>query len=1006
MSDRSIHASNSKPWQSLDQLAGDQPAGGEFASNTSLIDSAVSRRGFMTALTATMTLTAAACRRPLQHLVPSVHSNQTAIPGMPVYYTSVYTNGNVAYGTLVKTREGRPIKVNGNDQHPANAGTSTAQMQASVLSLYDPDRLRRPRVRRGGGNTSYDTAITAVATAMQEAQAAGKKVVVVTPEHCSPSFSSLQQKITEAIPSVSFVAMPALVADSAAQANKAVLGIDAELAPDLGKAAVVVAVDADPLGTDPLALYHTTRFAKQRRPSKNNAGMSKLIVAEAQYSLTGANADIRTRLNPSQLEPFIAVVESEICGSAAIGGDVASLADAATKAFAQQTAVALKSASGSGVLLAGKHLSAKAHAMALNIAGAIGSVGSGLVVDPSQTIPNSYAKAEGIRTLQADLESGAVHTLLFCDVNPEYNASRAFRKAMLKATVRASLNMYEDETANICDISIPGSHWLESWSDAVCFDGTLSVQQPMIMPLNEGIESTHESLLRIARKVVPGFLADTETYHDFIKANWTSVLAGAGQTGVNAWNEALLKGALVMPLPPSAATLTMSGAAALSGSTIKQSSTYLFLSPSLTVADGQYGNNAWLQELPDPVTKITWENVALISPDTAVKLGLASNKEPKSLKKANGVVLTLQTEHGSMDVPAWVQPGMADGVVAVSLGYGRTAAGHHGNNAGVNAYSVANANSPVGYVSVSSITKSGDSVRIACAQDHHTLDDGRGERPVAKYLTLHELIGGEAAEKTHEHFPNDGHDGKYLKPISIVPGYEYKGHRWGMVIDMSACTGCSSCIIACQSENNIATVGKDQVLIGREMHWIRLDRYYVGDMDSPDSIMEPMLCQHCENAPCENVCPVAATTHSPEGLNEMVYNRCVGTRYCLNNCPYKVRRFNFLDYNDVLKQPADLAFNPDITVRMRGVMEKCTFCVQRLHEAKWHARDQGRARINDGEAITACQEACPAGAIIFGDTNDPNSMVSQARQHERGFKVLSDLNVRPQVTYLAKVRNT
>ncbi|MCO6466403.1 MAG: 4Fe-4S dicluster domain-containing protein [Bradyrhizobiaceae bacterium] len=1005
MSDRSSNATPRTTWQSLDHLAGDQPVGGEFTQSTSLVNSAVSRRGFMTALTATMALTAAACRRPLQHLVPAVHSNQTAIPGMPVYYTSVYSQGNVAYGTLVKTREGRPIKVNGNDQHPSSAGKSTAQMQASVLSLYDPDRIRRPRVRKGGGNTSYDNALTSIANAMQEAQSSGKKVVVLTGDHCSPSFSALQARMTEAIPNLSFVSMPALIADNPAIANNAVLGIDAELVPQLDKATVVVAVDADPLGVDPLALFHMTRYSKKRAPSKSNATMSKLIVAEAQYSLTGANADERTRLAPTQLEPFMACIEAEICGGLAIGGDIAATADGATKALAQKTAAALKSAVGSAVVLAGKHLSPKAHAMALNISNSLGSVGAGLAIDPAFRLPNSGAKGAAVKALQADLEQGAVHALLFCDTNPEYFADRAFRKAMLSAPVRAAINYYEDETANICEISIPASHWLESWSDAASFDGTLSIQQPMIMPLNEGIGSTYDSLMAIAKKVAPGFLADAETYHDFVKANWSGFLASAGMTGVTAWNDALVKGAVSVPVSAAASTVNMASASTLATSTVK-SGMALYLSPSLTVQDGTYSNNAWLLELPDPVTKVTWENVALVSPDTAVKLGLAASKDPKALRKASGVVVTIQTERGTIDAPAWVQPGMADDVVAISLGYGRTSVGHHGNGAGVNGYAVAAGLQPTGYVAVSNIAKSGTSVRIACAQDHHTLDDGNGERPVAKFLTLHELAGGEAVEKTHEHFPNTGHDGKYLKPLSIVPDYQYKGHRWGMVIDMSACTGCSSCIIACQSENNIATVGKEQVLIGREMHWIRLDRYYVGDVDSPDTVVEPMLCQHCENAPCENVCPVAATTHSPEGLNEMVYNRCVGTRYCLNNCPYKVRRFNFLDYNDVLKQPADLAFNPDITVRMRGVMEKCTFCVQRLHEAKWHARDQGRARINDGEAVTACQEACPAGAIFFGDTNDPKSVVSQMREHERGFKVLSELNVRPQVTYLAKVRNS
>ncbi len=1005
MSDRSLTANGATTWQSLDQLAGEHQHGGEFSTTaTTIADANVSRRGFIGALSAAMAVTAAACRRPLQHLVPSVNSNQTAVPGLPVEYASVYTKGNIAFGALIKTREGRPIKVKGNALHPVNGNGTNSEMQASILSLYDPDRIRRPRVRRGGGATSYDNALTSIADAIKVAQEAGKRAVFVIDDHCSPSFAVLQQQITASLPAVSFVTMPAITCDNAAMANKAVLGIDAELVPDLAKAMVVVAVDADPLGTDPLEVYHSRQFATRRRPSKEVPAMSKLIVAEAQYSLTGANSDQRYRLHPSQLEPFIAVIEAEVCGSTATGADLVAMADSATRSAAQQAAVALKSAPQQSVLLAGRHLSPRAHVMALNVTYALGGVVPEGVVDPSRRIPNSGVKGEAIAQLQSDLESGNVHALIFCGVNPEYTASRSFRKAMLKAPFRAAINLYEDETAALCDVSIPAAHWLESWSDATTFDGTMSVQQPAIRPLNDGVEGLHDGLMRITRKLVPGFLSDNETYHDYIKANWATVIASVSTVEPTSWNTVLRDGVVRITPMPTVPMLNLAAAGLLPGSTVKAGARQLLVVPSLTLSDGTYSNNAWLMELPDPVTKITWDNVAMMSAATAIKLGLATASDPKALRKANGQLVTLHTEHGTIDAPAWVQPGMADDVVALSLGYGRKNVGQVANGVGVNAYAVANQHHTVGYVEVNKISLAGTSVRIACSQDHHTLDDGNGQRPVAKWLTLQAMASGQMEDLSAE-YPSVGTEGAFRKPLSIVPEYTYKGHRWGMVIDMSTCTGCSSCVIACQSENNISVVGKDQVLIGREMHWIRLDRYYVGNIEAPETVMEPMLCQHCENAPCENVCPVAATTHSPEGLNEMTYNRCVGTRYCLNNCPYKVRRFNFLDYNDNLRTPTDLVFNPDITMRMRGVMEKCTFCVQRLHEAKWHARDQGRARVMDGEVVVACQEACPSGSIIFGDTNDPNSAVSKARMSERGFQVLAELNVRPQVTYLAKVRN-
>lgn len=1036
MSDSSLPQNSARHWQSVDQYSGEYAVGGEFTTTPStIVETPVSRRGFLTALSASMALTAAACRRPIQHLVPAVSSHQTAIPGMPANYASVYSNGNIAYGALVKTREGRPLKIKGNDLHDVNRGRTDSRMQASLLSLYDPDRLRRPRIRRSGGGSTHESAVKAIAGAVTEAQSAGKQAVMVIGDHCSPSFSLLMQALSGVAPGLRFVSMPDSLCDNPAAANKAMLGIDAEFAPDVSKASVIVSVDADFLGSDPLALYHTTRFAEKRRPTKKSPAMSKLISVEAQYSLTGANADTRYRIHPSQMEAFVALLEADICGAGAVGSAAGSaLAD--TKSLASTVATELKKGSANGaMLMVGKHLPSRVHAMAINVNMALGSVGQGKAFDPDRLIPNSNTRSEQVQTLVNDLQADTVHALVFVGVNPEYSADRNFRKAMLKAPFRAAINMYEDETATLCDVSIPGSHWLETWGDAIAIDGTTSVQQPMIQPLNDGVPSTPDTLMAIGRAIDSGFLSDTETYHDYVKASWATVV-GDDPFGLQ-WSAILRDGVKVSAVRPSApapapaepaaegetaapaapapvpaasapaparsVTWNPQGWSVLPADTVKQGATLLVL-PSLTMADGSDGNNAWLLELPDPVTKVTWENVAMMSLKMASDLGLCSSSDEKSIRHANGNIVTIQTPNGTIDAPVWVQPGMADSVVALAAGFGHTSIGVSGNGAGVNAQTVVSGTDRIGYVSVSGITKTGTSTRIASSQDHHTLDDGHGERPVAKQVKLADLVGGEALELASE-YPSEGMNGHYKKPLSIVSEYKYKGHRWGMVIDMSACTGCSSCVIACQSENNISVVGKEQVLLGREMHWIRIDRYYVGDITNPETLVEPMLCQHCENAPCENVCPVAATTHSPEGLNEMTYNRCVGTRYCLNNCPYKVRRFNFLDYNDHLQKPADLVFNPDVTMRMRGVMEKCTFCVQRLHEAKWHARDEGRSRVNDGEAVTACQEACPASAIYFGDTNDANSAVSRMRENERGFQVLAELNVRPQVTYLAKVRN-
>jgi molybdopterin-containing oxidoreductase family iron-sulfur binding subunit len=632
---------------------------------------------------------------------------------------------------------------------------------------------------------------------------------------------------------------------------------------------------------------------------------------------------------------------------------------------------------------------------------ALGCVGAGNILDPKNTLPNSGEKGTALNAAMADIEAGNVHVALFMDVNPEYSASRAIKTALVnKVKVRAAVNLYEDETAAISNVSIPAAHWLESWGTAVAFDGTFSVQQPMIAPMCDGIPSMQDTLIAVGKKLNAAFLGETSTYADYVKNMVATVYPTAP------WNQVLQDGIIAAGSRTDLILgVDLDAPSKLEGATTSE--LYLLTVPSSSLYDGKYANNGWLQELPDPVTKVTWDNVALISPKKAEELGLASDRnDPGSLVKANERVITVTTQNGSIELPVLVQPGLADNVIVTQLGYGRASAGTIGNNVGANAYTVG----APGYIALRSgaVTVTEERHKIATTQNHHSLSEKPGDeenaRNVARSLKLSDIAKGNFEGVDNEYI-SEGKDGRYNKPLSIVSEYEYKGHRWGMVIDMSACTGCSSCIVACQSENNIPVVGKQQVVLGREMHWIRLDRYYTGSVDEPTgAILEPMLCQHCENAPCENVCPVAATTHSPEGLNEMTYNRCVGTRYCLNNCPYKVRRFNFLNYKDE-RQPLDLVFNPEVSGRMRGIMEKCTFCVQRLHEAKWHARDNGRARILDGEAVTACQEACPASAIIFGDMNDAKSRVAVARQSERGFHVLAEINTRPAVTYLAKVVN-
>lgn len=948
-----------------------------------VFDSAVSRRTFMALLSATMAVGAAACRRPDHKLVPTVKAVEYRTPGIPNYYTTVFQNRNAAYGLLVKSAEGRPIKLDGNDRHPISMGVSSARIQATLLSLYDPDRvLRRPLLH--GGDSSVGNAIATMTDAAKTAISNGKSVRVLIDDHCSPTYSALISEIEQKIPSVKFVTVSATHADGAAAANFAVLGIDGEIVPDLSKADVIVSVDADLLGTDKNSVYHIRNFSSKRKPSKKNPMMNRLVAVEAMMSLTGANSDHRVIAQPYEYEQILAAILKAVIsskGSNAVGAGVASSVSSANHPSAAKIAEMLVNAGDKGIVVAGSHLSPTANALALSINLTLGSLGTGKALDTANILPNSGRKMPAIDALKAELKSKSVGVAIFADVNPEYFGDREMKALIGGIPKRVSLSKYEDETSSICSVAIPTTHYLESWGDAVSFDGTYSIQQPMIAPLNESSISIQDALMQFGKALNPELFATTPTYFDYLRARLQTALPNQKE-----WENALQEGIVKKMSAPQAGSLNINqGAAAEWASKVGKSNSSTMVchvALSTTINDGDMANNGWMQELPDPITKVTWGNVAAVSAKTAGEWGAKQ-----------GDVVRITTNNGSIELPTFIQDGMADGVVSVTTGYGRTMGGNVLKEIGANAYKLLGSGESIGYIPVT-VVKTGKSETIATTQGHNSIEG----RDIVKDVTLAELMSGKH-EETEEHIiPHD---------LSLVDSYEYKGHRWGMTIDMSACVGCSACTTACQVENNIPSVGKEQVIKGREMHWIRLDRYYSKDKEgNVETLFQPMLCQHCENAPCENVCPVAATTHSPEGLNEMTYNRCVGTRYCLNNCPYKVRRFNFLNWHKNEKTPMDLVFNPDVTVRMRGIMEKCTFCVQRINEGKFHAKDHGRARVQDGEVITACQQACPAGAIIFGDMNDKTSRVYLSKNSEdRKFRVLEELNIRPSITYHGKVRN-
>ncbi len=983
--------------QLQDRRQNEYPAGFPVPDEPVTMD----RRTFLALLSASMAVTATACRRPDYKLVPAVKSVEYRVPGVANYYTTVFQHGNVAYGVEVKTREGRPVHLNGNVDHPVSGGKSSALLQAQLLTLYDPDRMVAAKLN--GRSATPREVLTALLYAVDLARAAGKKVYFVVEEHCSPSLGRLYQLLQEE--GIEVVQYPAAFSDTAAEVNAHLLGIDGELVPQLDKADTIFALDADFLGTDKLAVYHTRHFAAGRAPSREHPQMKRLIVAEAALSLTGAKADRRIKLHPTYYDAFLAAVLKKVAAITGIGewqsvaqkGGAANLPEELQQ-YAAEVAAALTRSNQQGAVLVGSHLSATAHTLALAINLALQAVGEGKVFDPKYVLPNSHRKQPGLQKLQQDLAAGVVGTVVFLNTNPYYYGSQELKALLDKVAEKYACNLYEDETAQQSKGFLPAAHFLEHWNDAEAFDGTLTLQQPVIAPLNEQSMDIPSVVFAVAKSLGK---VEEENFFAYLQGRWEAEWEESEAEDIadyfsDHWINVLRKGAyLPWAAQQRSNKLNIASVdtfAALVQAEAPSKAFICYVSPDYTVYDGKYANNAWLLELPDPVTKVVWDNVAAISYRTAQALQLQQED-----------VIELETPRGKVKAVVYLQPGMADEVVHITLGWGRTAGGIVSERKGSNAYQLVDGivdGRTVGYYEAK-VRPTGERYPVVTTQEHFAMEG----RPIVLETTLSRIQSGSEELIERVEVPGKPEDQPFAKPPSIMAEYEYKGHRWAMVIDLAKCTGCSACVIACQAENNVPTVGKDQVRRGREMHWIRLDLYYIGDPDNPEVAVQPMLCQHCETAPCENVCPVAATVHSPEGLNEMVYNRCVGTRYCLNNCPYKVRRFNFYDYHTETRSPIEMVFNPDVTVRMRGVMEKCTFCVQRLNEAKWHARQQGRDRVKDGEAVTACQQACPADAIIFGDRNDPNSRVHQHWTHPRGYWVLEEWNTRPQVTYLANVRD-
>jgi MoCo/4Fe-4S cofactor protein with predicted Tat translocation signal len=987
----------------------------EFPQNASEWLDPVGRRGFLKLMSASLALAgvSACTRQPDEELVPYVRQPEELVPGKPLFYATAMPFAGSGVGLLVESHEGRPTKIEGNPDHPSSRGATDIFAQAAILGLYDPDRSTTiTNLGEIRPFSAFFDALRAVLSSQQGKKGAGLRILTETV--ASPTLGAQLEDILTRLPEAKWVQWEPVGRHNAREGSRLAFGEYVDAQYSIEKADVVLSLDADFMCTGASGLRHARAFASRRR-AESGQPRNRLYAVESTPTVSASRADHRLPLRASQLEAFARSVAAQLGVAGAAAGTLPENASA----WIAPLVADLQAAKGKSVVLAGDGAAPAVHALAHAMNAALGNVGQTVVyTQAAETRPSN--QLADLRQLVADMNAGTVDFLLIVSGNPVYTAPSdlQFAAALQKVAQRAHVGLYEDETAELCQWHVPEAHFLEAWSDVRSDDGTVSIVQPLIAPLYGG-KSAHEVLVALGE-------GGERSGYDVVREHWlqqsglsidvppaaaapvppparteapAAPAAGAGAATPAVPALAPIAGAQVPALSPfdrewrrwlhdgvvantafAPKTVTPQAAPAPAAAAATTELDVVFR-PDPSVYDGRFANNGWLQELPKTLTKLTWDNAALIAPGTAARYNLIS-----------GDMVTLTHEGRNLDVPVWLTPGQALDTLTLHLGYGRTRAGRTGTGLGFNVNPLRVSATPDTLTGVR-LTKTGDSYELASTQDHWSLEG----RNLIRVATAAQYEADPQFAKKQEHQPI---------PLTLysTANFKYEGYSWGMAIDQNVCTGCNSCVVACQAENNVPVVGKSQVMNGREMHWLRVDRYYTGNLDTPDTYHQPMPCQQCETAPCEVVCPVSATVHSDEGLNDMVYNRCVGTRYCSNNCPYKVRRFNFLLYQDFDTPSLKLGRNPDVTVRSRGVMEKCTYCVQRINHARVAAKLDDR-QIRDGEIVTACQAACPTDAIVFGNINDPNSRVAKLKASPLNYGLLEELNTRPRTSYLAVVRN-
>ncbi len=1038
--DKILQKSGKEYWRSVEEFV-DAPEFEEFVkeeypAHAEEWDDTLSRRNFVKVMGASLAFAglSGCVIQPAEKIVPYVRQPEELVPGKPLFYATAMTLGGTATGLLAQSHEGRPTKIEGNPDQPQSLGATDVFAQASLLSMYDPDRSKEVSYR----NTpqTWQNFVNAIRGVIDENRADGGAGIRFLAETVtSPTLIGQFNQILSELPNAKLYQYEPINGDNALTGAKMAFGTPVNAVYKFDQAQRILSLDADIFSG--FNVRYIKDFNKGRAYSEENTNMNRLYAIETTMSLMGAKADHRLAVKPSQMPEIAKAI------AAAVGVAGANSTYTENASWISVMAKDLLANRGKSLVIVGANQPPVVHALAHAMNSALGNIGTTVTyIEPFQ--PNAdVAQIDQLRQLIQEIDGGAVKTLVILSGNPVYNTPidlRLSEERMAKIPLRIHLGQHFDETAELCQWHISEKHYLEMWSDSRAYDGTVTLIQPLIAPLYDS-KSSHELVQVFAKENYDK--KDLDIVKEFWQkqglANASRATAGNNQTKVQA---ATINGSQAAATSPSSVNLaTASNAAppksfeddwrkAVHNGFISNSAAAaramsvnaafasqpltnpavggdveVSILPDPTIYDGRFNNNGWLQELPKPLTKVTWDNVGLISPNTAKRLGLNQGVDKEELVGGSQgttfvntkggnlfsdlVTLTYQGAELDKPVPMWIAPGQPDDVITIFMGYGRSRSGRIGTGIGYSAFNAQHSGAM--WFGAGNVNKTGEQATIASTQIHFNMEG----RDLLRVWNINDYEN--EVKYGHQHDEADA---------SLYPGFKYNGSKWGMTIDLNSCVGCNACVIACQSENNIPVVGKEQVERSREMHWMRIDAYYSGDdVNNPDGPhFQPVLCQQCENAPCEVVCPVHATVHSAEGLNDMVYNRCIGTRYCSNNCPYKVRRFNFLLYQDWNTPQYKLMRNPEVTIRSRGVMEKCTYCVQRIASARIEAEKDQRD-IRDGEIITACQAVCPADAIVFGDLNNKDSQVAKLKDNHRNYRLLNDLDTQPRTSYLAALRN-